>query len=293
MNYRVLPAPLAETADLVIDKYLKGELGLNSIRVESPIDPQIEFCPTLSAKRKDKHYVCVEVSEAILPLTIPPFILQCQQQHFPVLLYIAYPKGAIKSDYESQLRKARECGVGVIVVDHASNTCTVLSTPLSLSLTGLRRIEKKAVPQKYREQLVDAETTFRSGEPNKACSKVYDEVEGITRRAAFKTYSKGYWKKTIKAPDNLRASMSWTSVLEALKENIDRKRAKAAGHDLDKLTTGLINQALAIVPHRNESSHKPKSLKALRERDAKLRTRMESAVDLLCEWINATRCLRI
>jgi len=292
MKYRVLPSQLESTANLVIDKFLKDELGLSGIRIEEQLDRAIDFRPTLTAKRKDHHYICVEVSETAMPLTIPSFVLQCQQQHLPVLLYIAYPTGAAGGDLEAQLRRARESGIGILAVNHENSSISVLSSPLSLSLTGLRRIDKKAIPQKYREQIGDAETAFRNGDPNKACSKVYDEIEDLTRRIARKTYSKAYWSQSLKAPATL-ATMPWQSMLECLKKHLDRKLAKASGHDLDSLTDSLINQVIALVPYRNDSAHKPRSLKALRERDAKLRTRMEGAIDILLDVISATKCLRM
>lgn len=292
MTFRSLSAHLVPTAELVLQEFLKGDLGLTRIAIETAIHREIEFRPTLSARRRDHHYICVEVSESPMPSTIPAFILECQHKHYPVLLYIAYPAEPPPSDLGIQIRRARDSGVGIISVEHDRGTATVLNTPLSLSLTGLRRSNKKNFPSKYREQLVDAENTFLNGNPNKGCAMVYDEIESLTRRIAIKTEKKGYWRKSLTKPRDLEAKMPWKSVTEGLIANLDLPTAKVNGHNLDSLPN-VLNQVLGTVPDRNASSHKPRSLRALCARDTRLRTRMEGAIDTLEDLITASRCLRV
>jgi hypothetical protein len=48
-----------------------------------------------------------------------------------------------------------------------------------------------------------------------------------------------------------------------------------------------------MTTHRNESGHKPDSLKVLAKRDRELRTRFESAADTLFDLIQQSRHLRL
>lgn len=293
MTYDYLPEHLVATAELVRQGYLENALGLSAVKTEESIHKQIDFRPTLSVKRKDHHVVCVEISEVIMPITISSFILQCQQQHYPVLLYVAIPSGNSSSDFQRHLRDAKASGVGILEADHGAHVVSVLNDPLSLSLTGLRSYEMGRFPKKYRAPITDAVSTFRNGAPNKGCSMVFDEIEDLTRKVAIRTHKKGYWNKPLKNPKEMEGKMPWASALESLRDRLNRSTAKADGNDLALLSVAMLDRIIGITPHRNESAHKPRSLKALRERDGKLRTRMEAAIDILMELIDASKCLRV
>lgn len=134
----------------------------------------------------------------------------------------------------------------------------------------------------------------RSGTaPRTRGSMIYDEIEALTRKVAIKTHNKGYCTKFLKNPEDLERKMSWATLLKYLRDGLDRSAVKADGKDLDSLSEVMLNRIIGITPHRNESSHKPSSLKTLSERDSRLRTRMEAAIDILTELIAATKCLRV
>jgi hypothetical protein len=271
---------------------MKGQLGLSGIRVEEPIDKKLDFSPTLSCRSRDHHVHCVEVSGTIRTAPISNFIMQCQQRHFPALLTVAVPSGGAYSEFRNDQKWAREFGVGVWEVNHETSEVTSIGSALSLSLTGLTPADKKKYPAKYRGPLIEAETTFLNGSPAKGCSLVYDEIEDLTRKIAFKTHSQGFWKSPIKNPGKMLDKTPWKQVLEDLKCNLDCSKAKAAGKDLAGLSDVLLSRTIGITPHRNDSAHKPRNLEQLVKRDTMLRTRMEDAADLLHELIVASRCLR-
>jgi hypothetical protein len=50
---------------------------------------------------------------------------------------------------------------------------------------------------------------------------------------------------------------------------------------------------IRVTTHRDESGHKPRNLRDLKRRDQALRTRFEGAVDLLREFLDATKAFRI
>lgn len=292
MTFRFLQTHLWPTAEIVASNYLGDELGLTSVKIEESIDKDIEFRPVLSVRRKDHHVVCVDVSDTPMPDRILRFVLQCQHQHFPALLYVAYPSGGELTGLESQLALARASGVGILAVDHEVDRITVLNTPLSLSLSGLRGIKASEFTGKLRIPVKDAETTFRNGDPNKGCSNVYDEIEDLTRRVAIRVHKKGYVTKQLPNPEDLSGKMPWASILTYLRANLSREAAKADGRNLDQLTDVMLNRLIGITAYRNDSNHKPRSMRALRERDSRLRTRMEDAVDALKDLSNATKSLK-
>jgi hypothetical protein len=53
------------------------------------------------------------------------------------------------------------------------------------------------------------------------------------------------------------------------------------------LSMPLLARVLSVAPHRNDTGHKITSLNQLIKRDTELKTRFESATDLLLELITA------
>lgn len=286
MNYSALPEHLHSTADVVYG-YLTRTLGLLSVQIEKPIDQKADYRTTFCAKARDHHYYCVDVSENIYTPTRWLFVTQCEHNGMPVKFYVAMPSTSY-SGFSSDLKKAKGAGVGVLEVTASAQDLVDISPAVSLSLCGLRRFDKPEFPRKYREIVANAESTFRNGEPAKACSAIYDEIESLTRRIASQAHKKGRFRNPPGNPKSLER-MPWARVLTHLRDDVDR----IAPSPYSILTDALIAQILGTTPHRNQSGHKPGTLKALVERDSRLRTRMEAAVDLLHEVTTATASLRL
>jgi len=188
MNFRHLPEPLRPSADAVVD-YFEAERGIRHFVEEEEIHAQVAR-PSLHATANDHHFWCVEFSETTpYPLTLDRFVLDCMRHGLPVRLFVALPSGSTSPDYHRDLNRAIDYGVGVMEV--TDNTVHVTNEPLSLSLAGVRRIEKRNFPARYRLALTRAENTFRQGNPVKGCSEIYDELEALTRRIAKKRKPKG------------------------------------------------------------------------------------------------------
>jgi hypothetical protein len=157
-----------------------------------------------------------------------------------------------------------------------------------LSLSGVRLEERKNFPVKYRSNLSTAEATFRNGDPAKGCSLVYDEIEARSRRLAKKVVQKGWLKGGAAWPPKLDIEKApWAVVMETLIENVDFARLPPNSRK------SMLIRISAITELRNEAGHKPKTRAARMKRDRELRTRFESAVDLLRDFINGSRSLRL
>ena len=288
MTYRILPQHLHSTAD-VVRNYLANELGLGQIREETPADANDEYRPTFVAASRDFHIYCIDVSENIDNNTRWDYVRDCEHEGRPVKFFVALPSTGYNA-FAAELKKAQSYGVGVLDVSTQSGSCILISSATSLSLCGLRKFDKDRLPRKCREALAGAVSTFKNGDPSKGCGDIYDEIESLTRKIAFQAYKKGLWTKTIRKPQELLdGKTGWATVIDHLQNDVD----KSATSPYSVLTIDLLARTRAVTGHRNQSAHKPNSIRKLKQRDSELRTRMETAVDLWCDLANATKSLRV
>jgi len=280
--FQILPVTLHDSANATIEWFVQNwGIRRNSILVEQAFHSDVEFRPTFFAKTNDGHLLCVEVSESIYSNTLDSVVLDCREKGLPVKLIVAVPKDTDDPEYAKKLRTAKRAGVGIF--HQASGQ--IIQQPLSLSLAGLRPTDVLQFPTKYRQSLQTAHQTFRDGNPNKACSDVYDELEALCRRFAKKCVAKNYWTNTRNIDlDN----GAWTTLMRDIERNLKRSDA-----DIRKVTPTLLSRVVGVTPHRNDSGHLPRNLAERVRRDQALRTRFESAVDLLKDLVEATSALRI
>ena len=125
--------------------------------------------------------------------------------------------------------------------------------------------------------------------PAKGCALLYDEIESLSRRVANKTFQRGLWK-TGETPEGNVDTRAWANVLDQLSDKLDFHSCRASCPDLSR---NLIAQIRGITGPRNESGHKPKRKSDLIKRDRRLRTRFESAADLLLDLSDAAKPLRV
>jgi hypothetical protein len=282
--YNILAPPLHATADAAAD-WFKKQWGLkaNAFEVEASIDPDINLRPTFKTTAADHHTLCIEVSDSVYPNYIDAFVLSCRDRGLPIKLFIAVRKGAQEADYAQKLKTAKRAGVGILEVDNQSGV--IIQNALSLSLTGVRAIDVQQFPKKFRQSLLQAEQTFRDGNPVKACSMIYDEIESHFRKLALKCFGKGWWPNK---PGFKVEKDPWANIITNLDKSLDRK---ACG--CPDLTPAFMARIHGVTPFRNDTGHKSTSAKKLIKRDKELRTRFESAVDLLSDLVSATRRLHL
>lgn len=288
MKYSFLDPSLHSTADAVGDHFKKN-FGARGFLIEKHPTDSDGWGPTISATLRDHHHLCIEVSYSAYPDSLDAFILDSKNRSLPVKVYVAIPKGSNDPKFQQNLKRAQQNGVGVVEVDN-NGTTHFFHQALPLSLTGLRPPDYSSFPPKYRPSLNSAVSTFQNGNPEKGCSMVYDEIENLTRRLARKTKSKGYWRfKRNGKPSRINIdSGAWGKLFDDIVECLDLSQCACP-----LLTRNLLSEVAGIIPHRNETGHKPKNPDDLKRRDSKLRTRFESAVDLLYELIEATKPLHL
>lgn len=286
-NYLTIDNSLHSTAEATI-KFLSSNFGFRNIKVEEPIHEYQDYTPTLNCISKDFYIICIDVAYKIYNPSRWNFVTDCEKLSLPIKFFVAIPKGTNYNGYLDEIKSAKKHGIGVIEVDPSNYKGEILNNALSLSLTSLRNFNKEIFPLKYRQSIADAEETFKNGEPNKACSIIYDEIEGLSRRIAIKTHTAGYWKQQLTNPSELQ-KCQWSNVIDKLKSNLDRK----TNSNCQQLSNALLSQIAGITSHRNQSGHKPANRKELIKRDTQLRTRLESSIDLLTDLIAASKSLRV
>jgi hypothetical protein len=281
--FRALPPGLHETAEQAIAWFIKRwGVRKNKIVVEGEFDSQISFRPTFLTKTDDQYLLCIEISDNIYNNTLDSVVLSCRDKGLPIKLMVAVPRSSTTdSQYAAKLKSAKIAGVGILEVDGQSGD--IVQQPLALSLAGVRRIDTSKFPRQYRQPLQQAYQTFRDGEPSKACSLVYDELEATCRRVAAKAVKSKVYATPLKI-----STCSWAELLRNMDRQINRKDARAK-----PITSDLLARIIGVTGHRNASGHKPKTVTELVKRDQALRTRFETAVDLLDELIDASRPLKI
>lgn len=276
MTYRALVDSLRPVAEAVKKAYFKGALGISDSKVliEGEIHADVRGRPTLQAMTSDHQIICVEISENPYPPQIDPMAIDCKNHGLPVQLFVGIPDGQTIATKLAAIYAST--GVGLMIVENSS--IKVLHHALSLSLTGVRDPESSTFPAKYRQCVTDAHRTFLFGDPAQAPAVIYQEIEDLTRRLAVKTQKKGWFKKKAQPAniDPMDPKIPFKSVAKWLAQNFEN----AAMPNVDSY---LLDRVVASAGYRNDHAHKPKSLAALKKRHSQLRTRFETAADLLRE----------
>lgn len=284
MSYQVLPTNLHSTADRVRG-YLRNDYGVQRIVTEQSIDDEVDWRPTISGSTRDHHIVCVEVTDASYSDSLDKAVLQCMTRGLPVRLFIAFPGDEVSDkSFRKTINDARERGIGIIEVRR--RRCKLIHAAIALSLASVRRVDPKRYSTKRRQAVVDAQATFLNGDPVKGCSRIYDEIESLSRALAKKAADKGWWP-----PSGDLDTKAWARLMDTLIDDVDMAALRRASNR--KVDRALLNRVRALTPHRNEAGHKPRNRVALIRRDSQLRTRFEHASDVLADLDAGLRSLRL
>jgi hypothetical protein len=285
VNFRALPPQLQKVAERVA-LFFKEERGLSRLKVEEAVVGEIDYRPTFQTITPEFHDVWIEVSEQPYLSSLDTVVLHCATNNLPVKLYVAFPAGEVTIDYKTRIDHARRTGVGVIEV--TDGACQVIHEAIPLFMIGVRKEDHKKFPLRYRGVLSASEATFRGGDPAKACSLVYDEIEGLSRRIAKKIHAKGLWKATPAGPPKTNFDKdAWEIIIDLLMNRVQH------GALPSEITKALLMRVAAVIGGRNAAGHKPKNRKDRMKRDTETRTRYETAVDLLRDFVDAARPLRV
>lgn len=291
MTYRLLAGDLHATADTV-QSHLRRQHGVSRFKIEMPIGDEFSLTPTLHCDDRDGHILCVEVSHRPHSNTLDTFVLECNQRSFPVRLYVAVPELSTKSvEFIAGLRRAKNSGIGVMSV--SATGAHEYHPAMPLSLFGVRDPDPTTFPARKRECVRHAYEIFRGGDPSGGCFRIFQELERVTRDFAISSREAGWWRQNRpgeKGPTRDLEKGAWAAVLNDLYLFLSMPTCKRR---CPGMNAGLIGAARGVTDPRNLTGHKPRTRAELARRDQRLRTWFENACDLLRDWCDATKPLRL
>lgn len=290
MSYSFLGHDLHTTADRA-KKWFAHHLGATKFICEQPV-MDLPLRPTWQAALQGGYSLCVNVQSSPFSPTLYAFVNQCAQRGLPIKLFVVIGSAAPRDNFAAELKQAREAGVGVLQIPDDGEP-NEFHHAMPLSLCGLTRIDPKHVPKARREIFKTAHDAFLDGNPGQGCQLMCQELEDISRKFAFETHQKGWWrqpqgKATLKP--NVFLTDAWAALLELMEEraNVAVIRGKAP-----LFSKQLVVRTRAHTDWRNDVSHKPKTTAALKARDKRLRTMFETTSHLVLEWYDVAKPLRL
>lgn len=284
LRFQALSEALVPIA-LASRRYFMDTEGARRFRAEAEVRPTLAYRPTLLGDCQDYSLLAVEVNDGFYTNVLDAFVLECLGEGLPIRLFVAAPAGGPAAQKLDLMRRARRRGIGVLEVDD-SNVTAILPA-LSLSLIGVRRIDKKHFPKRFHSRLNQAEDTFRNGDPVKGCGRIYDTIERVSRSVALEIETVQMWRAKVARPKKKSSWFTtgpWANVLGYVDDYADFTALRKTTFAIDKALWGRVR---GLTPHRNESGHEPATRAELQDRDRQLRTRFEHAVDTLAELLKA------
>lgn len=285
MKYRALAEALVPVAETVRKHFMRTE-GTTHFRAEEEIAPNLSYRPTLLGESQDHSLLAIEVNEGTYTDALDIFVLECLTEGMAIRLFVAAQAGGPDTPRMNLIRKAKQRGIGVVEV-HGTSVSSLLPA-LSLSLFGVRPIDRSSFPRASLARLTQADETFRNGDPAKGCGRIYDMIEKRTRAIAVEIDRLGLWRTpsngTTRPKINLKTG-PWSKVLDFVDEHADFGKLHKGPIPISK---PLWSRVRGLTPHRNESGHEPGTREELQRRDQQLRTRFEHAVDTLADLAKAS-----
>jgi hypothetical protein len=277
MSYTILFPHLHPIADAV-RRYFGDQWGVRSFSIEKK-DIEVDYKFTLSAVTKNYHQLRILVEDKAYLSSLDRVVLKCKNDSLPVLLYVAIRKGLDGPEYNTDCDHAHEVGVGILEVNERGKVVEK-HRALSLSLTGVSFHRIAGYPDKYKQELARAQESYKNGEPAKACSIVYDQIELLSKRVAEMLRKRAWTDKSVTIPRD------WGPTLDLLINRISE--SKTVCRNLERT---FLNKILGMTTDRHDMSH-PRTGAKLRDRDRELRNRFESAEGTLLKLIEVTKPLR-
>lgn len=291
MSYSILGQNLHETADRA-KQYFSQHYGATNFACEQALDNDLPLKPTWLATLKAGYRLCIEVRETPFSNSLYEFVTKCATRGMPVRLWVAVPRSAAAPTFNTELKQARDAGVGVVQIAE-DGVAHEFHRPVPLSLFALKKTDLKKVPKGQREDVKTAESTFLDGTPDQGCQAICQKLEELTRQFAEYTHGQGWWRQpagTKPLQPKFFQTGAWAKVLELMEERLEAKRIQSK---CNTFTKQIIVRARGHTDWRNEVSHKPVNFRQLKIRDAKLRTMFEVTRDLLIEWYGIARPFRL
>jgi hypothetical protein len=284
--YQYLGNDLHDLAN-VAKEYFAKTYGAKKFICEMPLESGLELRPTWQAQMQGHYLLCVEVCVVLQARKFSDLVTKCVTGGHPIRLWVVVPNSS--SVLQRELKEAADKGIGLAQADEAGTSLFEFSKPVALSLFGLRPPDYTRIPTGRREIIKRAEDAFRDGSPERGCQELGQELELLTRKFAEHSHAQGWWK-TVPQPVPKFAKANWVPLLDTLNDCINQGAVQAKCAIFKKAHVG---GASSRALFRNQVSHAPKNTKELKRRDERLRTEFEATLDLLLDWYEIMKMLKL
>jgi hypothetical protein len=266
MSYTLLSPYLISIADsankTIKEKYSIGASG----KIESSIETDIPFRPTLHWKAKT-HYIACEVADRPFPKSLKESFADIVTSAHPIRVIVAYPKDSTlnSKDYQEDIKQCKKYGIGYMSVD-SNGKGDIEYSGLSLSLYIPFPKEFSNYKPQLKSIVSDCfEHYLLKGDPDVALQKVGQTIENLLYNTAAQAKKKSkFLYARFKPPKFIKQSVL---IAEMIKENV--------------LDVGILGRCKDFAKDRNSVSHKPKNIIEAKKIEKKLKENFITGIKIL------------
>jgi len=265
-KYKLLPAHLHSLADAAAT-IIKRKFNLGNPIIESPIDSEISWSPTLHWKTKVGYIAC-EVHETPMPVSIKTAFSDGATNDLPIKILLAHPASHYlsMSDYIKESNSAKRLGCGLIAIDDDGTgqfQHIGIEIPLYIPAPKLTNFVKR-----LRSNIEHAYELYINGDPRHGVQELGQLIESIILNLAVQAKNNGKLTSGKFTPDKYYPQ---AKLIEDLMS--------------DKIiNNAILGKCRGFVEDRNGSSHKPNTIKQAIEINRKLKNAMSAGLLILEEF---------
>lgn len=254
MAFSVLPAPLISSVAEPVLAFCTDRYGKNGLKIETGIQPNLGWSPTIQLKRGKFELIAIEVSDDLYPYILKTMAHEIRHDcpDIPVTVFVACSLDAYLADTKQTIvRKLKGHGFGLLTVDDTQHVTEQFGAiPLIYHIPENEFTDGiSTLPSSIKVKFKDAFGTYQTN-AYQGLQEAGQLVEGLVFCLANHCKKNGWmtYQKTTPA----------AGVVDALYESTvqDLKQQRAS---LGKVRYFLKN-------YRNMASHPPKNMKDAAQR---------------------------
>jgi hypothetical protein len=244
MRYTLLPPALHKIADSA-EEIIKNRYRLPKAQIETPIDANIPWTPTLHWKTKTEYIAC-EVSERPFPSIFNQVFGEITANGLPIRIIIAYPIEHTLSpkDWQTEINKAKKYGIGLLTADENKNgqiDYQGVSVSLHIPSPDLSKFKNN-----IQKEVRHAYEIYMNSDPKHGVQELGQIIENVFINLAVQAKKKGKLV-TGDFQDKAKHYAQGKLIDDMIKDKI--------------IDVAFLRKCRAYADDRNNVSHKPKSIK--------------------------------
>lgn len=266
MSYSLLSPHLVSIADSA-NRTIKEKYHITTNgKVESSIEADIPFRPTLHWKAKT-HYIACEVADRPFPKSLKESFADILTSGHPIRIIVAYPKDITlnSKEYQEDIKQCKKYGIGYMSVD-SNGKGDIEYSGISLSL----HIPFPKDFSNYKPQLKSIasdcfEHYLLKGDPDVGLQKLGQSVENLLYNTASQAKKKSKFLYSGFNPPNF--IKQGVLIKEMIGESV--------------LDNGILGRCKDFAKDRNSVSHKAKNISEAKKIEKKLKDNFITGMKIL------------